>query len=252
MSLITEALKRAQEELNRRNVTSYPFDTSRATKPSHQKNKKPFVIFLCSGIFLGAITLLLLGLIIQPEPILGLLGYKSNPTPASAQIASTEAPLYEASSNDTLTSDEKKLTEALSSSEILNTLTEALLNKMASQQIANTSATEEALTTLPTTIAASTTSSENAKEDQIALNTSTLSQMASSLAPAQNSIETQLAKLKITGIMFSGPDSKVIIDNKILSLHSKVIDDPEVRLSEINSHELVFTDANGSLYKKKI
>lgn len=265
MSLINEALKRTQEELKRRNSMPYPFDI--ATNPSkelYQKSKKPFLFFLCSGIFLGAVIILLLTLIIHPSPVLQFFDSQSTPpihtrlateTPTAVPVlAATETLFNSAQTDDSYSQsiEEEAQLDSLQDSALYNTLTEMISKMVAQQAASNTSSEEEdhifsqkELSTIQ--VAQNITKPQETKADladQLQESKSTFSQ--------QNPIETFLSKLRITGIMFSGSESKVIIDNRIHCLQSKISDDPDLRLSEVNPHELVFTDPNGAVYKKKI
>lgn len=265
MSLINEALKRAQEELKRRNSMPYPFDATNPSKELYQKSKKPFLFFLCSGAFLGAVTILLLTLIVYPDLILQF--FDSKPTPSiqtqlptqvvstTPVIATAEASFNPAQTDGSLNQDaaeEKAPSDLLQDSALFNTLTE-MINKMVSQQAAsNTHSGEDAHSTSQIAAPTIQISQNIIKPQEDKISPSSPLQESKNTLPQQDPIETFLSKLKITGIMFSGPESKVIIDNRIYSLQSKINDNPELRLLEINSHELVFEDVAGTTYKKKI
>jgi len=265
MSLINEALKRAQEELKRRNSIPYPFDAANPSKELYQKSKKPFLVFLCSGVFLGAVTILLLTLIVHPSSVLQFFDSKSTPaihTQLPTQPVFT-VPVMTADETFTnlnqadnslnqIAAEEETHPDSLQDTALFNTLTEMISKMIAQQATSNTHSDEEAYTTSQTVAPTTSVSQNTAKLQEDKVNASNPLQESKNIFSQQDSIEIFLSKLKITGIMFSGSESKVIIDNRIYCLQSKVNDDPELKLLEINPHELVFEGVEGATYKKKI
>lgn len=75
--------------------------------------------------------------------------------------------------------------------------------------------------------------------------------VVSSFLPG-HSIDAYLKNMEITSIKFAGEDSKVLIDNRVYRIGSVVDFDQSLKLVEISPDALVFEDKKGARYRREL
>lgn len=269
MSLINEALKRAQRELNKR-----PFETPTPNQPKYQapptpkrqkKNTTPFLL-VCALLF-GATAAMLAVLVIEKPSTLSpkpkqrkIVALKEQPKKDSVVLTQQE-PINtpeEIVFNNLLT--EPKETPSIE--EKGNLIIETALNDLNQPKIkkivTNTPfLQEEPIIEEKTSIEQEYIETKQ-KLDQlsrIAKNTDRVEPKVlphTFTPPAKDPINEFLDTLTINGIMYSGENSKVLLNNRVFTKNSVVHTRPMLTLSEIRPHELVFRSASGDIFRKEL
>jgi len=88
-----------------------------------------------------------------------------------------------------------------------------------------------------------------ARLDKLSKENKALKEKAATTKPSDPN-QAYIDKLNITGVMFSGDKSKVLMDSRVLSINSVIKEDPKITLIEIQPHTLIFADESGRRYEK--
>lgn len=261
MSLINEALKRAQKELNRRPFEAPKNQPKRNVPQKRQRRSLPLIPLVCALLF-GACASVLAILLLE-TPIAPLAQKSKQKTELVKEYNLPVAklpPVYTPpqTQEPTLNPDE---TEAIASSAPLilkstfetfppgkfNTVIAAnnidspptTSNEEMSSEQKYLQAKEEL-----EEITSKALATENTFENKALPHTMT--------PPAKDPIQEFLDTLTINGIMYSGDSSKVLLNNRVFTINSVVHNLPMLTLSEIHPHELVFRSSTGDFFRKEL
>lgn len=282
MSLINDALKRAEKSLNNNNsdqhkerIPSFDFEPS-------GKNKKLFYITLFGGtLFFSVLIALIMLLRSIPEPTQKTPQPNTLATPSfAAEISADKEDLekIEASQERNEYPSESEINEATSAG-IDEAQKVASSDRLESPAAENPAANEakknlneefiEGMVGLASrAFTGSTSSNKNSGNPQEAqkespkqdYSLSTAQEMLEMLEKqAKNNIEVPtpenpiqdfINNLSITGVMIADQGSQVLINNQVYKNHSVISQSLHLILAEIKPHEITIRDSSGKTYIK--
>lgn len=275
MSLINDALKRAEKSLNNNSSDQHKERIpSFHTEPS-KKSKKLFIVILLGGVLFFS-TLIALIMVLRSEPKTPL---KTPPTniPADTKFVAEinveqEAPeviqepqeLSEPENNSTTVINEPEPSvpsnSTTSSAENATAEPQMDLNDEFIQGIVGLAS--KAFTKTPSSNTNAQQSQEPVKEnskESFSLSTAqeTLAmlekQVNNSKTPhiLNNPVQDFIQDLSITGVMIADDESQVLINNQVYTNNSTIEPSLNLKLIDIKPHKITIKDATGKTYTKE-
>lgn len=247
MSLINDALKKAQAELKQQTASNYSSHSGKS-KPGPRTLSRPAKVVLTLGSVLVISSMaLLIALLTSPTKLMEFVYPEhqgnistSQPKPLIANI--DIEPIYtnldfenDEVTEETLAIDEEPLPEVINSEYTKEDTTFTNLLEAADSMLVK-SQVETPDRDLRISINESPKPTFAKKENKTTVD------------PTLNTVN----KLAVTGVMFSGETSKVIINNRVYTVNSVVHENPQLILKQVTPHEIVLADSSGIEYTKAL
>jgi hypothetical protein len=284
MSLITEALKKTQQskvQPNSKNLYNINNDSKPRMPSEFEKKHKLFYAFLAASALFVLILIALLVIINSPNTLTNLTTNQttlsqqaelepvtqqpqtSNPsfqqTETPQTITQTPSSLASQAQNEQLT--EPLTTAAIETSTPLANTNNPLLDDVQPAEHTNSTSSPDTVTAYTKTTIAEKEVLENETEDTLinnfqenidTKNTLTTNDVDTNLSnPRSQEIQSALKKMRITGVMLSGNNSRVLIDSNVYELNNNITSLPYLRIVQIAPHLIVFEDDKKNHYKKE-
>lgn len=270
MSLINDALKRAEKKLDNNSPDKHQERTPSIPLHASSKNNKRFIILLAGGTLFLATLILLVTLLSSPTPP-PPINSVSIPIPSlvptfplteevlledseedTSPQEPTEEPLLSAIDTDLEPTEESLPEKSTKSPDITSEMFENLVG-FASKAFVKKTDTDSKKTTAdepPTTDESKINYSlSTAQKTLEMLEAEALFQKHVHSPP--NPIQNFIDSLEITGVMFSNSESKVLMNNQVYSINSIINKKLMLELIEIHPHEITLKDGTGTEYRRE-
>lgn len=282
MSLINDALKRAEKSLNNNNSDQHKERIPSFDFEPQGKNKKLFYTLVLGGtLFFSVLIALIMLLRSSPAPA------QKTPPPNNQMTPSFASEILADKKELESTEETQEPTEGTSQSEVdeadiedidepeesvLSDSLESLSEENPTPKEANKNLNEEfiqgmvglasrAFTGAPSSNKTSEKSQESQKEtpkQDYSLSTAqvTLEMLEEQAKKSkdnsneENPIQDFINNLSITGVMIADQGSQVLINNQVYSNHSVINQSLHLILADIKPHEITLRDATGKTYIK--